>query len=75
MKKVTSENILKLRELTDKLCSVNYGEEKEKLNKIKYILYENKKQIELNNTEKSKLKCYEELFDKIIDLITEKKTI
>jgi len=63
MKKVTSENILKLRELTDKL------------NKIKYILYENKKQIELNNTEKSKLKCYEELFDKIIDLITEKKTI
>lgn len=75
MKSVPSENILKLRELTDKLCSTNYGDEKDKLDKIKFILYENKKHISLYKTEKNKLKCYEDLFESLIDLITEKKTI
>ena len=31
MKSVPSENILKLRELTEKLCSINYDDDKEKL--------------------------------------------
>lgn len=75
MKSVPSENILKLRELTEKLCSLNYDDDKEKLDKIKSILYENKKQIDLYKTEKNKLKCYENLCSTLINLLTEPKTI
>jgi len=75
MKSVPSENILKLRELTEKLCSINYDDDKEKLDKIKSVLYENKKQIDLYKTERTKLRCYERLCNTLIDMLTESKTI
>ena len=50
MKSVPSENILKLRELTDKLCNVSNDESREVLEKLKNIIYENKKMIDSYKT-------------------------
>jgi hypothetical protein len=75
MKSVPSENILKLRELTDKLCNVSNDESREVLEKLKNIIYENKKMIDSYKTERTKLKCYEDLCNTIIGLLTETKTI
>jgi hypothetical protein len=75
MNSVPSENILKLRELTDKLCSMNGSyDSKEVLFKLKYIMSENKKQIDTIKTEKTKLKCYENLYDTMFKILNETKT-
>jgi hypothetical protein len=75
MKSVPSENILKLRELTDKLCNVSNDESREVLEKLKNIIYENKIMVDSYKTERTKLKCYENMCNTIIGLLSETKTI
>ena len=70
MKSVPSENILKLRELTDKLCNVSNDESREVLEKLKNIIYENKKMSYSYKTERTKIKGYEDLCSTIIGLLT-----
>lgn len=76
MRNVPSENILKLRELTEKL-------DKEKLfdnetykvivKKLKDVIDMGKQEIEDSKTAQSKVKCYETMCKKITNLLTNVK--
>jgi hypothetical protein len=69
-----SDNILKLRELTEKICDPAYGETCEKtLVKIKKIMNDGTNELESAKTNQSKIKYYENLYTKIKNLITNAK--
>ena len=63
MKSVPSENILKLRELTDKICSREDSEVEYKkvVKQLKNIVDKGVVEIENSQTPKSKMKCYENM--------------
>lgn len=60
MTTVPSENILKLRELSEQICSrENQDEYKEIVLQLKDVLDEGKDEIANSKTIKTKVKCYE----------------
>jgi hypothetical protein len=76
MKSVPSENILKLRELTDK---INKGETKDEykviVKQLKSIVEDGKTEIEKSSSPQSKIKCYENMCSTIAALLTSVKFI
>jgi len=73
MTTVPSENILKLRELTEQICiRENNDEYKEIVLQLINILDEGKEEIANSKTIKNKVKCYESMcitITKILDKI------
>jgi hypothetical protein len=68
MNNVPNENILKLRELTDKLCTMpdeTFGTMRE----IKSVIKENEEILKVTKSDRKKIKCYEVLFDKIKSIL------
>jgi hypothetical protein len=68
MNNVPNENILKLRELTDKLCTMpdeTFGTMLE----IKSVIKENEEILKVTKSDRKKIKCYEVLFDKIKSIL------
>jgi hypothetical protein len=62
MTTVPSENILKLRELTDQICNrENHDEYKEIVLQLKDVLDDGKEEIANSKTVKTKVKCYESM--------------
>jgi hypothetical protein len=73
MKSSPSENILKLRELTEKLCDLSHKDNCEKsLIKIKQVIDESSIEISQANTYQSKINCYEKMYKKIKNIFKDK---
>lgn len=73
VKTVANENILKLRELADKICKTSPITDESKLLKdLKNVLEEGKEEVSLSETPNSKLKCYEEMCVKINNILNNK---
>ena len=68
MNNVPNENILKLRELTDKLCTMP-DETVGTMREIKSIIKENEEILKVTKSDRKKIKCYEVLFDKIKSIL------
>ena len=76
MKSVPSENILKLRELTNKLIDKNINDEyKDIVIQLKKIVDEGKHKLEHTESAQSKIKCYETMCSTITNLLTNIKYI
>jgi hypothetical protein len=78
MKNVPSDNILKLRELTNKLCSVEYADDvqyKDVLKKLKSVIDDGKKTVDTANSEQTKIKCYESMCVTIMTILEKIKFI
>jgi hypothetical protein len=76
MKSVPSDNILKLRALTERLCSIEHVDEiqyKDVLKKLKSLIGEGKKTVDTANTEQSKIKCYETMCITIMKILEDIK--
>jgi hypothetical protein len=76
MNSVPSENIVKLRELTDK---INKNETKDEykviVKKLKSIVEDGNSELEKTNSTQSKIKCYENMCKTIATLLTSVKFI
>jgi hypothetical protein len=71
MKKIVpNENIVKLRELSEKLCENPNEEYKLIVKKLKTIVDAGKNEIEKSQSEKSKIKCYETMCSTITNLLS-----
>lgn len=68
MNNVPNENILKLRELTDKLCTMP-DEPFGTMLEIKSVIKENEEILKVTKSDRKKIKCYEVLFDKIKSIL------
>ena len=67
---VTSENILKLRELTEKICSVSpKGEYETVLSDVKSIVEKSEDEIEKTLSSNQKIKYYEQMCKKINNIL------
>lgn len=66
MSNVPNENILKLRELSEEMCSSN---SQNYMLKIKEIIDESQNEIEKKLSVKAKVKCYEAMCSKITILL------
>lgn len=81
MKSVTndkspSENILKLRELADKITREEAKEDyKIIVKKLKAVVDEGKDEIEKSNNPQAKIKCYENMCSTIAAILTSVKLI
>jgi hypothetical protein len=73
MKAGENDNILKLRELSDKLCKQDSGECSLKIDEVKKLMTETQKEIEGVLPVRDKLTCYEKMFSKINKILN--KTI
>jgi len=73
MSKVPNENILKLRELTDKMCQTTKtdGEYKIVVKKLKKVIDDGKKLLDASKTNISKITCYEAMCIEIMSLLNE----
>lgn len=70
MEKV-SENILKLRELTEKISKTDREDEyKILVKKLKQIVDEGKSQIHESTTSQSKINCYEKMCSMITSMLS-----
>jgi hypothetical protein len=70
MATVTSENILKLRELTDKICRVSPNGDYEKvLKNVKSVIEEGEEEASQLTTSQNKIKCYEKMCLKINNIL------
>jgi hypothetical protein len=71
MKSVPSENILQLRELSNKICATNKNDEQYHgvISEMKKLVEESKRQIEITRTSKDKVKCYEKMCVAITNLL------
>ena len=70
MAKSPSENILKLRELTDKICNASPNSNLEvALRELKVVVDEGNKEINVSVTPQKKLKCYEEMYTTITNIL------
>lgn len=72
MKNVPSDNILKLRELTEKLCNIEKTDDiqyKDVLKKLKKVIDEGKKTVETSDSDNTKIKCYESMCITIMKLL------
>lgn len=73
---IPNENILKLRELTEKLHKENNADEyKVIVKKLKNIVDNGKNEINISETPQSKIKCYETMCTTITNLLTNVKFI
>jgi len=71
MASVPNENILKLRKLTEKLNDDSFDDSyKTIIKKLKKIVSEGKNEIDNNNSEHAKIKCYETMCSAITTLLT-----
>ena len=66
---VPSENIIKLRMLSDELCKTQDDEYKVIVKKLKLIIENGKKDIEELKTPTTKFKCYESMCSSITTLL------
>lgn len=73
MKNVPNENILKLRELSEKMCDTKDDEYKVIVKQLKAIVDGGKSQIENSKTSQSKIKCYENMCTTITNLLSKVK--
>lgn len=73
MNNVPSENILKLIELTDKLCL--HDEDREIVIKMKEIIESGKIEVQKSRTIKGKIKCYESMCGAITNVLNNIKII
>ena len=70
MARTPSENILKLRELTDKICNVSPNSDLEiALRELKVVVDEGNKEINVSVTPQKKLKCYEKMYTTITNIL------
>lgn len=72
MSNVPSENILKLIELTDKLCL--HDDDSEIIIKMKEIIENGKLDVQKARTIKGKIKCYETICGAITNVLNTIKT-
>jgi len=63
-----SENILKLRKLTEQICNVETSEE-DVLEKLKNVIQKASDNILSSKTERTKLKYYEKMFSELKTII------
>jgi len=69
-KSTSNENILKLRELTEKMCEVSIEKDYENIfNKVKMIVEGGSEEIKVLSNAQSKIKCYENMCAKIIMIL------
>lgn len=68
MTSVPSENILKLRELTEKMCASIPNIEIIEL--VQHIIDESVEEVIKSKTDKTKIKCYETMCYKITNILT-----
>jgi hypothetical protein len=76
MKTVPSDNILKLRALTERLCSIEHISDvqyKDVLKKLKNMIDDGKKTVDTADTEQSKIKCYETMCITIMKILEDIK--
>ena len=67
---VTSENILKLRELTEKICKVSPDSEYETvLKSVKTVIEEGEEEPSRLTTSQTKIKCYEKMCTRINNIL------
>ena len=71
MKTVPNENILKLRELTDRICKTSPEENDYKtvVNELKKVIKEGKNEIDRSLTEEKKINCYETMCIAVMNII------
>jgi len=70
LKSTPSENILKLRELSAKLCEINNIDNyKDVIVEIKNVVENSKIEMERNKTSKEKVKCYENMCTNITNIL------
>lgn len=68
----TSENLIKLRALTEKICETPQREIVENLiGQIKEIIDHGQDTVSKTKSLGSKIKCYEEICDKITNILTD----
>lgn len=69
-KPAPSENILKLRALTEKMCDISHEKDYEEvIKKLKLTVNEGKEEIKVLSSAQSKVKCYEKMCNNIITLL------
>lgn len=75
MKNVPNENILKLRELTDRICKTSPDENdyKRVVNELKQVIKEGKNEIDRSLTEEKKINCYETMCIAVMNIINKVK--
>jgi hypothetical protein len=75
MTSVPNENILKLRELTNKICKTNPSNHDYKLvvDELKKVINEGKKDIEKSDCDEEKINCYESMCVTIMNIINKIK--
>lgn len=66
-----SDNILKLRKLTEQICNIEPSEEEEEdvIEKLKNVIQKTSDSILSSKTERTKLKYYEKMFSEIKTII------
>ena len=70
-----SENITKLRELTENITKENKDDYKIIVKNLKTIIDEGKNAIDNSDSDLSKIKCYESMCETITKLLTSVKSI
>jgi len=74
MRSVPNENILKLRELTDKMCSNSIDNEYKKVvQELKKVISEGKDIIDKSSTDENKINCYESMCITVMNIINKVK--
>jgi vacuolar-type H+-ATPase subunit H len=68
-KSVENENMVKLKELTNKLSSSTNKKYSTIVKELKSIVDEGKKEVERNSNPQSKMKCYETMCSKITNIL------
>ena len=67
---VPSENILKLRELTEKICKVSPSSDYENvLKSVKSVVEEGEEEASRLTSTQTKIKCYEKMCTKINNIL------
>lgn len=64
-----SDNILKLRKLTEQICNIEPSEEEDVIEKLKNVIQKTSDSILSSKTERTKLKYYEKMFSEIKTII------
>ena len=73
-KSVPSENLLKLRELTEKISNLETSEVYEEvIEEIKMTVSQSNVEVSNSNTPQSKVKCYEKMCSNITNILKKVK--
>jgi len=75
MKSVPNENILKLRELTDKICKSNIDDYDYKMvvDELKKVIKDGKVEIERSLSDEKRINCYESMCVTVMNIINKVK--